>query len=77
MPEYCRLALKDLPQYNPTKPKPNLTFKTSKRKGKAKVETTTVKLKDNSGKKKAINGINEKAPKIIQIWVPKGTFALT
>ena len=73
--EYCRLALRDLPHYTPNQNKPTPTPKSSKGKGKTKVERTTVKSKDNSGKKKKVSGINKKAPKTIQIWVPKGTFA--
>ena len=73
--EYCRLALKHLLQY--TSIKPNPTPKISKGNGKAKPEVTPVKPKCKSGKKKTKSGMNEKAPEVVQVWVPKATFALT
>lgn len=50
--EYCRLALKYLPQYTPTKLKPNPIPKILKGERKAKAEITTRKPTNKSNKKK-------------------------
>lgn len=73
------LALKDLLQYTPIKPKSksNLTPTIPKGKEKAKADITMVKPKGKNGKKQTKSEKNEKAPKMVQVWVPKGTFALT
>lgn len=53
--EYCRLALKYLPRYTPTKLKPNPIPKILKGERKAKAEITTRKPTDKSNKKKKQN----------------------